>query len=141
MVFARIASVASAASGIAVGLYVLFGPTYTRCSFGRIGQSGIGQPVVTLEPARCETVGMVVAQPVWPLPLLALAFWSLVPLIAVAGAWQGRRSIVLASVLLEMSAIISFGAAPYYLPFVAVPLVITWLLTRGGRTARTTALA
>ena len=72
----RLAAVASAVAGIVTGAYVLFGPTYTRCSFAQIGQAGIGQPVVTLAPARCETLSLVAAQPVWPMPLLAIVFWS-----------------------------------------------------------------
>ena len=78
---ARLASAISAALGLAVTAYVLYGPTVTRCSFGTIGSSGVGQPVQTLEPARCDTLSLVASQPIWPMPALALAFWTIVPLL------------------------------------------------------------
>ena len=127
---ARLASVATAAVGIAMTPYILYGPTYVRCSFGTIGQTGVGQPVVTLEPAACENLSLVATQPVWPLPLLALLFWSLVPLIAVAGAWRGRPGLALVALLLEMTSLISFGVGGLYMLYVAVPLAVTWLLCR-----------
>lgn len=127
-VIARLASMITALLGIAVGTYVLYGPTYTRCYFGQIGQTGIGQPVVTLEPAHCDTLSLIASQPVWPMPLLAIAFWSLVPLLAVVGAWQRRPLLILVSLLLELTSIISFGVGPYYVFFVVVPLGLTWIL-------------
>ena len=131
--FARVASLITAALGVATGAYVLFGPTYVQCSMGRIGQTGIDQPVVTLEPARCETASLMQIQPVWPMPLLALAIWSLVPLLAVLGVWSGRMWLVALALVIELTSIISFGVGPYYLPFVAVPLALTWLLARRAR--------
>jgi hypothetical protein len=128
-VLARLASLISAVLGLTVTAYVLFGPTSTRCSFGTIGSSGIGQPVVTLEPARCDTLSLVASQPIWPMPALALAFWALVPLLGVVGAWRRMPALVLAAVLLEMTAIISFAVGPYYLLMVAPALAVTWILT------------
>ena len=132
---ARIASLITAALGLATGAFVLFGPTYTRCSLGSIGQSGIGQPVQTLTPAHCDTMSLVQAQSVWPMPLLALVLWSLAPLLAVLGVWSGRLWLVAIALVLELSSIISFGAGPYFLPYVAVPLALTWLLTRRAANA------
>jgi hypothetical protein len=129
-VIARVASVITACLGVVTGAFVLFGPTYTRCSFGTIGQTGIGQPVVTLAPARCETFSLVESQPVWPMPLLALAVWSFVPLLGVVGVWSGRPWLVAFALIVEASSIISFGVGPYYVPFVAVPLALTWALAR-----------
>jgi hypothetical protein len=128
-VLARLASLISAALGVAVTAYVLYGPTATRCSFGTIGSSGVGQPVVTLEPARCETLSLVASQPIWPMPALALAFWAAVPLLGVIGAWRRTPALVLAALLLEMTAIISFAVGPYYLLMVAPALAVTWILT------------
>jgi hypothetical protein len=129
-VIARVASVVTAAIGIAVGGYVLFGATVERCSFATIGQTGIGQPVQTLEPARCETLSLVQSQPVWPMPFLAITVWSLVPLLAVVGAWRGRSSFVLVALLVECTAIASFAVGGYYVLYVAVPLLVVWVLTR-----------
>jgi hypothetical protein len=124
----RIASLVTAALGVATGAYALLGPTYTRCAFATIGQTGIGEPVVTLAPARCETMSLMQAQSVWPMPLLALMFWSLVPLVAVFGVWSGRSWLIALALIAEASSIISFGLAPYYIPFVAAPLAITLIL-------------
>ena len=132
---ARIASLITAGLGLATGAFVLFGPTYTRCSLGSIGQTGIGQPVQTLTPARCDTMSLVQAQSVWPMPLLALVLWSLAPLLAVGGVWSGRPWLVAVALIVEMSSIISFGVGPYFLPYVAVPLALTWILVRRSATA------
>ena len=132
---ARIASLITAALGVMTGVFVLFGPTYTRCSLGTIGQTGIGQPVQTLTPAHCDTMSLVQAQSVWPMPLLALVIWSLAPLLAVLGVWSGRLLLVAVALIVEMSSIISFGVGPYFLPYVAVPLAITWILARRARPA------
>ena len=129
----RVASLITAALGLATGAFVLFGPTYTRCSFGTIGQTGIGQPVVTLTPAHCETLSLVQEQAVWPMPLLAIAIWSLAPLLAVVGVWSGRMWLVALALVVEASSIISFGVGPYYVLYVFVPLALTWLLARRAR--------
>jgi len=134
-VIARIASLITAALGVATGAFLLFGPTYTRCSLGSIGQTGIGQPVQTLTPAHCDTMSLVQSQSVWPMPLLAIALWSLAPLLAVLGVWSGRPWLVAVALIVEMSSIISFGVGPYFLPYVAVPLALTWLLARRAASA------
>lgn len=126
---ARVASLITVALAIGVSAYVLFGPSYTRCSFGTIGQTGVGQPVVTLEPARCDTLSLVASQPVWPMPALALALWTVVPLLGVAGAWRRMPGLVLGAVLLELTSIVSFAAGPYYLVFVTPALAVTWIFT------------
>jgi hypothetical protein len=128
-VLARVASVITGVLGIDVTAYVLFGPTYVRCSMGTIGQTGIGQAAVTLEPARCDTLSLLASQPIWPMPALALAFWTIVPFLGVVGAWQGRPALILTAVFLEMTSIISFAVGPYYLLFVAPALAVTWILT------------
>jgi len=132
---ARLASLITAALGVVTGAFVLFGPTYTRCSFATIGQTGIGQPVQTLTPAHCDTMSLMQAQSVWPMPLLALVLWSLAPLLAVLGVWSGRLWLVAVALIVELSSIISFGVGPYFLPYVAVPLALTWLLARRARRA------
>ncbi len=37
----------------------------------------------------------------WPMPALALAVWSLAPLLAVAGAWTRSMSLVTLALVLE----------------------------------------
>ena len=129
---ARLASAISAALGLAVTAYVLYGPTVTRCSFGTIGSSGVGQPVQTLEPARCDTLSLVASQPIWPMPALALAFWAIVPLLGVIGAWRRAPALVLAAVLIEMTAIISFAVGPYYLLMVTPAIAGIWTFETDG---------
>lgn len=134
----RSAALLTVALGIAAGLYLLFGETGMRCTAATIGQTGIGAPVETLAPGRCQPTRMVDVQSVWPMPLLALIVWSAAPLLALAGAWPARPRLGLltAAVALEATSLISFGAAPVYVPLVLVPLTLTWVLAR--RTARRT---
>jgi hypothetical protein len=138
---ARVASLVTSVLGVATGLFLLFGQTGMRCTAATIGQTGIGGPVVTLAPSLCESTRMVDVQPVWPMPLLALAVWSLAPLLALAGTWTRpvRTGLVTAALIIEATSIMSFGAGPLYVPFVLAPLAITWILVR--RTARTMAQA
>jgi hypothetical protein len=80
-------------------------------------------------------MSLVQAQSVWPMPLLALVLWSLAPLLAVLGVWSERPWLAAVALIVEMSSIISFGVGPYYLPFVAVPLALTWILAQRARRA------
>ena len=132
---ARLAAAVTAALGILTGLVLLFAPLGTRCTVSPSVPAG-GQ-VASSAPMRCEATSMVEAQglaSMWPLPLLVLAVWSLAPLLAAAGVWTRRMSLVSAAMVIEATVLISFGAAPLYVPFVLVPLAITWVLAR--RTAR-----
>ena len=128
----RVAASVTLLLGVAAGLYLLFGETGMRCTAVTIGQTGIGQPVETFAPGRCEGTRMVDVQTVWPMPLLALAVWSFAPALAVAGVWPARvrMGLVTAALVIEATSILSFGAAPVYVPLVLVPLVITWVLAR-----------
>jgi hypothetical protein len=45
-------------------------------------------------------------------------------------------ALVLAALLLEMTAIISFAVGPYYLLMVAPALAVTWILTTIARRSR-----
>jgi hypothetical protein len=133
----RVVAAITALLGIAAGLYLLFGETGVRCTAATIGQTAIGQPVETLAPGRCVSTRMIDVQPVWPMPLLAFAVWSLAPLLAVAGTWQlpPRMSLVTTALVVEATSLISFGAAPVYVPLVLVPLAITWVLARSAARA------
>jgi hypothetical protein len=123
---ARIASVTTAALGITTGLLILFAPTGAGCSVEVTMTPG--QPASALTTTHCATTNMVLRQPVWPMPLLAIAAWSLAPLLAVAGVWWRRPWLVVAAFVVEATTVIS-AAAVLYLPLVLVPLAITLLLT------------
>ena len=128
----RLAAAITAFLGVAAGLYLLFGETGMRCTATTIGQTGIGQPVETFAPGRCTSTRMVDVQTVWPMPLLAFAVWSFAPALAVAGVWPARvrMGLVTAALVIEATSILSFGAAPVYVPLVLVPLAITGVLAR-----------
>jgi hypothetical protein len=115
--------------GIGIGAVMLFGPTYSGCEThmsapppGQIAMPG---------PTVCYTKSLVEVQPVWPLPLIPILVWSLAPTLAYIGVRRrlaGRRlgsALVVTALVLESTVIISFGAAPLYVPFVLLPLVMT----------------
>lgn len=68
----------------------------------------------------------------FPAPYLFIVVWSLAPILGFAAAWfvakHGSRlwlgGLALA---IEASVVISFGAAPFYLPLVFPPVLITFL--------------
>ena len=137
---ARFASTLAAALGIAIGLFMLFGPTYTGCSIQMSAPTAPGA-IATQGPLVCGTKSLVEVQPVWPMPLLAILVWSLAPTVALVGvrrALAGRGpglALVVIALVVECTVVISFGAAPLYVPFVLFPLVLSAELAR--RAART----
>lgn len=139
MRIARIASGIAAALGIVVGLGFLFGPLYGGCSVTATSTSpGV---IATLGPQVCTGSGIVAMQPVWPMPLLAILAWSLAPSLVLVGALRTpvSRGFVLAGVLLEATVLISFGAAPIFVPLVLLPTTIAVVLTlRAWRSRRLT---
>jgi uncharacterized membrane protein YoaK (UPF0700 family) len=71
-------------------------------------------------------------QPILPLPFFAVAVWAIAPVLVYVGVVQRERGardlgnvLVLLGVLLECTVLISFGAAPIFVPFVLLPLLIT----------------
>lgn len=128
----RVAALVTVGLAVFAGLSLLFGETGVRCTATEIGQTGPGRPIETFAPGRCETTRMIDVQRVWPMPLLAIIVWSSAPLLALAGAWptRPRTGLVTAALAIEGTSLLSFGAAPVYLPIVLVPLTITWVLAR-----------
>jgi len=68
----------------------------------------------------------------FPEPYLFIVVWSLAPILGFAAAWfvrKRRARLWLSGVALaiEASVLISFGAAPFYLPLVFPPVLITFL--------------
>lgn len=138
---ARFAATLAAALGIAIGLFMLFGPTSTGCSIQMTLPTASGA-VATQGPLVCETKSLVEVQPIWPMPLLAIIVWSLAPAVALVGTRQalgGRRmglALVVAGLVVEATVVVSFGAAPLYVPFVLAPLIVAAGLTWGSLRAR-----
>ena len=131
--------IVSAALGIAIGLLFLFAPIQGYCmTTATSTQPGVP---ATPGPTICGQQSLVQAQPVWPLPLIAIVVWSLAPLIGyvgvrrkMAGQTDGTALIVFA-LLLEGTVLISFGAAPFFAPFVLLPLLITTTIALRSRPA------
>jgi hypothetical protein len=111
--------------GVAVSLFILFGPTVTECvvASGAAGDVGV---------TGCTTTSLVRSQPIWPMPLLAIVVWGLAPSLALAGvATLTRRGRGLALVYLavgvELTAVISV-AAVLFVPLVLLPLLATAIM-------------
>ena len=71
-------------------------------------------------------------QQIFPMPFFAVAVWAIAPVLVYVGVVQRERGardlgnvLVGLGVLLECTALISFGAAPIFVPFVLLPLLIT----------------
>jgi hypothetical protein len=125
---ARVAALVTVFLGVATGLFFVYGPTGTRCTITGVARPG--EPVVT-SPQRCETTRMIDVQGQWwPMPGVALIVWSLAPVLAVAGVWSARLWLVTLALAMEATVLISFGAGPLYIPFVLLPLAITWFIAR-----------
>jgi hypothetical protein len=133
------AAFVAAVLGVAMGLLFLFAPIQGSCRV--TATSTVPGQVATPGPTICERTSLFQSQPIWPLPFLAVAVWSVAPLISyvgvrrkMAGQGSGTTLIVLALVL-EATVLISFGAAPFFAPFVLLPLVISTALALRSPTA------
>lgn len=109
-------------AGIATGIYLVFGPTYTDCQSPTITTNG-----ATIGTEVCHTASMWQLQGLsgFPAPYGFILLWSFAPLLALTAAWLAPRSgprIVFGSLALviEASVLISFGAAPLFVPLVLI---------------------
>ena len=123
--------------GITMGLLFLFAPIQGGC-MTTATSTAPGQ-IATPGPTVCTNESLVARQPIWPLPFLAVAVWSVAPLIGYVGvrrklAGEGSgTSLVILALVLEATVLISFGAAPFFAPFVLLPLVISTALALSAR--------
>lgn len=118
----------TAVLGIAMGLLFLFAPIQGSCRV--TATSAVPGQLATPGPTICERTSLFQSQPIWPLPFLAVAVWSIAPLVSYIGvrhrmAGGGGMPLIVAGLLLELTVLISFGAAPFFAPFVLLPLLIT----------------
>ncbi len=137
---ALVAAIGVGALGIAVGLLFLFAPLGTGCSVTATATApGF---VATPGPQVCQRYSLVQVQPVWPMPLLAIAAWSLAPSLTAVGLIERLRGRgkgtpwIVPGIAIECSVLISFGAAPLFVPFVLLPLVIVTVLVMRAVRAR-----
>jgi len=123
---ARFTPVLALLLGVTLGVWILFGPTYTSCSLTTIpGQS---------DTEECHSENLIAAQggDLFPAPLLWIATWSLAPVLAVVGTRTGSRSsaLVLTGVAfaIDATSIISMGGGFVYALGVAPLLLLTLVL-------------
>jgi hypothetical protein len=140
---AVIAAVVVAGLGIVVGLVFLFAPLGTGC--GVTATSSVPGVSATPGPEMCQSYSLVQVQPVWPMPLLAVIVWSLAPTVTAIGLVRRLRrrasgtAWIIAGLVAEGTVLISFGAAPLYVPFVLLPLlVVTALVVTTSRSEPST---
>ena len=139
------AAFVAAVLGLAMGLLFLFAPIHGGCITS--ATSTMPGQIATPGPTVCTNESLVDRQPVWPLPFLAVVVWSVAPLLSYIGVRRrmtgasGGTGLILAALLLEATVLISFGAAPFFAPFVLLPLVVSTALAlsarvdQGGRNA------
>ncbi len=133
------AAFVAAAIGIAVGLLFLLAPIHVTCMSSASVSATVlpvgatpGTPIVaTPGPTVCEAQALWQRQPIFPLPFLAVAVWSLAPSLGYLGVHlrlRGQRLVGSAAIVVglapALSSIISFGAAALFIPFVFVPTAI-----------------
>ena len=127
------------ALGIALGALFLFAPIQGYCMQSITATPP--PPGATLGPtatpvSTCGFVALWQHQPIFPMPFFAVLVWSLAPVLGYTGARMraigpttGPGTLVIALALVtEASVLVSFGAAPYFVPFVFVPLLIATAL-------------
>ena len=131
------AAFVAAVLGVTMGLLFLFAPIHRGCM--TTATSTVPGQVATPGPTVCSNESLVQRQPVWPLPLLAVVVWSAAPLIGYVGVRRrmagqsGGTALLIAGLVLEATVLISFGAAPFFAPFVLLPLVISTALALSAR--------
>jgi hypothetical protein len=123
-----------------MGLLFLFAPIQGYCmTTATSSQPGVA---ATPGPTICGQQSLFQAQPIWPMPFLAVAVWSAAPLIGYVGVRRrlagesGGTALLVLAVLLEATVLISFGAAPFFAPFVLLPLLISTALAFATRVDR-----
>ena len=131
------AAFVAAVLGIAMGLLFLFAPIQGGCM--TTATSTVPGQIATPGPTVCTNESLVQRQPIWPLPFLAIAVWSVAPLIGYIGVRRrmagqsGGSALIVLGLVLEATVLISFGAAPFFAPFVLLPLVISTALALSAR--------
>lgn len=137
-----------AAIGIIAGVLFLFAPIHGYCM---TGASAIATPLppgatpgprvfATPGPTVCGTDALWQRQPIFPMPFFAIVVWSLAPTLTHIGArrrahgHEGSGALLMVlGLVLAFTSIISFGAAYFFVPFVALPTLIATLIAFARR--------
>ena len=128
---ALLSAFASALLGLAIGVFILVGPTGTEC------RTSIVQPGETASgDLECRSVNMLQSQrDLFPAPILFIATWSLAPVVApVAVRMRMRGSprspgLIAGAMAVEAAGIISMGGGFLYALFVAPLLLLCFITT------------
>jgi hypothetical protein len=136
------AAFVAAVLGVVMGLLFLFAPIQGGCM--TTATSTVPGQVATPGPTICTSESLVQRQPIWPLPFLAVAVWSAAPLLSYVGvrrrlAGEGGTALIILALVLEATVLVSFGAAPFFAPFVLLPLVISTALALSARAGQRSA--
>ena len=126
--------------GIVLGGLFVFAPIHGICtssaSATAMPPGATPGPPATFGPQVCGSEALWQRQPIFPLPFLAVLVWSLAPLLSYYGArlrvWgdPGVGTLVMVvGLVLEATTLVSFGAAPFFVPFVFVPLLVATAIT------------
>jgi hypothetical protein len=125
----------SAVIGPAIGVLFLFAPIQGGCTTSITATPAPpgATPGPTLQPVTtCTNEALWQRQDIFPMPFFAVLVWSLAPVLVYYGIrlrLGAPRSIgtalVALGLFLEYTVLISFGAAPFFVPFVLLPLAIT----------------
>ena len=123
---ARFVPVLALILSVTLGVWILFGPTYTSCSM----TAGPNQPGVQ----ECHSENLIAAQggDLFPAPLLWIAAWSLAPALSVIGTRTGSRALALGltgiAFAIDAMSIISMGGGFVFALGVAPLLLLTLVL-------------
>jgi hypothetical protein len=129
----------SAALGLVLGAAFLFAPIHGICSSSASATAmppgATPGPAATFGPQVCGSEALWQRQPIFPMPFFAVLVWSLAPLVSYIGvrlraaeAPGAGTPLMVIGLALEATVLISFGAAPFFVPFVFVPLLIATAL-------------
>jgi hypothetical protein len=130
---ARFVPVLALAFALTLGVWILFGPTYTTCTSGPITP----ESPTFVGPGECHSASLVQTQPIFPAPFLWIAAWSLAPALAVIGTRSGSQrtatGLTLVALAIDGMSIISMGGGFLYAIFVTPMLLLTLILIASGR--------
>jgi uncharacterized membrane protein YoaK (UPF0700 family) len=128
---------------VVLGALFLFAPIHGYCMSSVTATPAppgatAGPPAAPISTCGVEALWQ--RQPIFPMPFFAVLLWSLAPRFVYLGVRLragGERhtgtALAIAGFLVECTVLISFGAAPYFVPFVLPPLVITMALAFRSR--------
>jgi len=139
---AQRAAFLSAAIGPLIGALFLFAPLQGGCtttiSATAPPRGATAGPVLSQPVTTCRNEALWQRQEIFPMPFVAVLVWSLAPMIVYVGITlrlRGERgrgtALVVLGLILECTVLLSFGAAPFFVPLVLLPLAITTTFALG----------